>query len=269
MTHLAIGDVAGALDEARSAPDPFESTQAMTLGGARVWGGDFEGARPFLDLAAEMAPGEGNSFVETVTPIFQAIADIECADARSARRHALRAIDIAIANGFDELAQTALAHSIAARTSHDPEAAIAAAQRGVELARKSPERIMLAYSLASAGDVLCHHNDPTGPDMVLEARSIVDRCSDPGIAGRYLDRVEARHHLVSIQPTSTQLVDDLTDRELAVLRYLPSPLSQRDIASELYVSLNTVKTHCRAIYRKLGVGDRKAAIQAARDLGLL
>ena len=45
-------------------------------------------------------------------------------------------------------------------------------------------------------------------------------------------------------------------------------MSQRDIASELYVSLNTVKTHCRAIYRKLGVGDRRAAVQAARDLHL-
>ena len=66
-----------------------------------------------------------------------------------------------------------------------------------------------------------------------------------------------------------ELVDDLTDREIAVLRYLPSQLSQRDIASELYVSLNTVKTHCKAIYRKLGVGDRKAAVQAARDIGLL
>ena len=46
-------------------------------------------------------------------------------------------------------------------------------------------------------------------------------------------------------------------------------MSQREIANELYVSLNTVKTHCKAIYRKLGTGDRKAAVQAARDAGLL
>ena len=46
-------------------------------------------------------------------------------------------------------------------------------------------------------------------------------------------------------------------------------MSQREIATELYVSLNTVKTHCKAIYRKLGVGDRKAAVQAARDFNLL
>ena len=61
----------------------------------------------------------------------------------------------------------------------------------------------------------------------------------------------------------------MTERELAVLHYLPTQLSQRDIAAELYVSLNTVKTHCSAIYRKLGVSDRKSAVQAARDLRLL
>ena len=65
------------------------------------------------------------------------------------------------------------------------------------------------------------------------------------------------------------LIEQLTERETAVLRYLPTKLSQRDIASELYVSPNTVKTHCAAIYRKLGVGDRKAAVQTARDLGIL
>lgn len=65
------------------------------------------------------------------------------------------------------------------------------------------------------------------------------------------------------------LVEQLTDRELAVLRYLPSGLSQRDIAGELFVSINTVRTHCRAVYRKLGVGDRRAAVQAARDHRLL
>ncbi|MDN5795797.1 MAG: LuxR C-terminal-related transcriptional regulator [Intrasporangium sp.] len=46
-------------------------------------------------------------------------------------------------------------------------------------------------------------------------------------------------------------------------------MSQREIAAELFVSLNTIKTHCRGIYRKLGVADRKAAVQAARDAHLL
>ncbi len=76
----------------------------------------------------------------------------------------------------------------------------------------------------------------------------------------------------TVAPTGRQVdgpVEELTERELAVLRYLPSQLSQREIASELYVSLNTVKTHCKAIYRKLGVEGRKPAVQAARDHDLL
>ncbi len=72
-----------------------------------------------------------------------------------------------------------------------------------------------------------------------------------------------------VEAVPSGLVEELTERELAVLRYLPSPLSQREIAGELYVSLNTVKTHCKAIYRKLGVDGRKPAVQAARDHGLL
>ena len=92
---------------------------------------------------------------------------------------------------------------------------------------------------------------------------------DPGIVAQYVARVQARHQLDNANTTVATVVDDLTDREIAVLRYLPSPMSQRDIANELFVSLNTVKTHCRSIYRKLGANDRKAAIQAARDAGLL
>ena len=70
------------------------------------------------------------------------------------------------------------------------------------------------------------------------------------------------------RPTDA-LVEQLTERELAVLRYLPTKLSQREISTELYVSLNTVKTHTAAIYRKLGVGDRKSAVRAAREFGIL
>lgn len=269
MTHLATGNVAEALAEARAADEPFESTQAMTLGGAHVWAGDFDAARPLLDQAKRWAPNEGHTFVQAVAPTLAAIAHIEDNDPNTAQSEAARAIDIASQHGQSDLAQTALAHSVLARTTDEPEDAIAAAQRGIELARRSTERIAYAYALACGGDVLCHHNHPDGTDLITEARSVIDQCPDPGIAGRYLARVEARHGRLAPQPELPELVEDLTDRELAVLRYLPSQMSQREIANELYVSLNTVKTHCKAIYRKLGTGDRKAAVQAARDSGLL
>jgi LuxR family maltose regulon positive regulatory protein len=64
-------------------------------------------------------------------------------------------------------------------------------------------------------------------------------------------------------------LEPLTERERTMLRYLASALSNAEIANELYVSVNTVKTHQRAVYRKLGVAGRREAVRRARALGLL
>ena len=65
------------------------------------------------------------------------------------------------------------------------------------------------------------------------------------------------------------LLDPLSEREQAILRYLPTTLSNREIADELFVTTNTVKTHLRNIYRKLDVAHRRQAVQRARELRLL
>jgi LuxR family maltose regulon positive regulatory protein len=61
----------------------------------------------------------------------------------------------------------------------------------------------------------------------------------------------------------------LTRSEARVLRYLPTNLSTREIAAELYLSTNTVKTHQRHLYQKLGASSRTEAVKRARALGLL
>jgi LuxR family maltose regulon positive regulatory protein len=66
-----------------------------------------------------------------------------------------------------------------------------------------------------------------------------------------------------------RLADDLTPRELELLAFLPSRLTIADIAARCYVSTNTIKTHFGHIYRKLGVTGRDAAIERARQLGLI
>ncbi len=65
------------------------------------------------------------------------------------------------------------------------------------------------------------------------------------------------------------LVAPLTERELTVLEYLPRRIKNQDIADELYITVNTLKSHLRGIYRKLGVADRDEAITRASQLGLL
>jgi LuxR family transcriptional regulator, maltose regulon positive regulatory protein len=69
--------------------------------------------------------------------------------------------------------------------------------------------------------------------------------------------------------TPRQSTPVLTERELSVLRFLPSRLTNAEIASECLMSVNTVKTHLKSIYAKLGVSSRAATIERARLLGLL
>jgi ATP/maltotriose-dependent transcriptional regulator MalT len=62
---------------------------------------------------------------------------------------------------------------------------------------------------------------------------------------------------------------DVSDTELRVLRYLPTNLPAPEIASELFVSVNTIRTHTRHLYNKLDVHTRAQAVERARELGLL
>jgi LuxR family maltose regulon positive regulatory protein len=80
-------------------------------------------------------------------------------------------------------------------------------------------------------------------------------------------RIETRR-LAVIQPSQVKLPDPLTDAEIRVLQTLPLRLTYADMASELHLSLNTVKTHLRHTYMKLGVTSRSAAVQRADTLGL-
>jgi LuxR family transcriptional regulator, maltose regulon positive regulatory protein len=88
--------------------------------------------------------------------------------------------------------------------------------------------------------------------LISEAVDLLVRAGRPGPPGR------------PARPS-----EPLTHGETRVLRYLPSNLSAREIADELYLSLNTVKTHQRHLYRKLDARTRTQAVDRARALGLL
>jgi LuxR family transcriptional regulator, maltose regulon positive regulatory protein len=84
----------------------------------------------------------------------------------------------------------------------------------------------------------------------------------------WLDRLRRSSAFSADRPPRGQLtlVEPLTDRERDVLRFLPSRLTVREIADELYVSVNTLKFHLKVIYRKLGVTSRAEAAAKARRL---
>jgi LuxR family transcriptional regulator, maltose regulon positive regulatory protein len=70
-------------------------------------------------------------------------------------------------------------------------------------------------------------------------------------------------------PTTTMPSEALTLRELEIVRELPTMSTVEEIASALFVSANTVKTHVRSVYQKLGVTSRRDAVAEARRLGLI
>ena len=85
-------------------------------------------------------------------------------------------------------------------------------------------------------------------------------------AGR--PRARLRHRTSPGRSGRPRTPDELSDRELDVLRLLRSDLSGPEIARELHVSLNTLRTHTKHIYTKLGVTNRREAVSRAAELGL-
>ena len=161
------------------------------------------------------------------------------------------------------VAPLALGASLAARGR--PGEALPLIERGVALSRTFGQPIQLANALLSQATVLQtlgQHKRAAG--AIAEARTILESCPDPGIlAGRLaaLDRPPQIRRARSAD-------EELTQRELRVLKLLHGDLSERDIGRELYVSHNTVHSHVRAIYRKLAVCSRAGALERGRQLGL-
>ncbi|MEZ5138336.1 MAG: LuxR C-terminal-related transcriptional regulator [Acidimicrobiales bacterium] len=103
-----------------------------------------------------------------------------------------------------------------------------------------------------------------------EAAAIVARWERTSRLDRQLAQLDDLLGRAAEEPTAEAGTSELiTSAELRVLRYLPSHLTLSRIANELYVSHSTVKTQCQSIYRKLQVGSRAEAVNAATALGLL
>jgi LuxR family maltose regulon positive regulatory protein len=129
-----------------------------------------------------------------------------------------------------------------------------------------------AAELLSQALALAEPEDACGPFLlagtaVRSALTVLispsNRCA--GFAARILDRFDGRLS----RPAASQPAALLTDSELAVLRFLPSHMTNQEIAESLFLSINTIKTHLSSVYRKLGVANRRQAIAQGRRLELL
>ncbi len=87
----------------------------------------------------------------------------------------------------------------------------------------------------------------------------------------YINGLIAQFHRDDPQPPAQlqPLIDPLSERELEVLRLLPTNLTTPEMAAELYISVSTVRSHIKSIYSKLDVHRRSEAVNRAEELGLL
>ena len=301
-THLMVlralhmyktGDVGGAayrLQEiSPSADDPFIATvHRLVQGISSMWLGDADRARELLAEAARRAEGDGNRLAYIYAEGCLALlavnhGDLDLAD--SLVLDAESAVGQTLSDSHFVAMFPALAGARLAARRGDWAGAERAAAAAVELGRRGAGRVELAAALLTASAIFrtsppaAATRDPNGMPaacdedgrdpgaLVGEARGIVRHCPDPGpvVAIWLADEQRAE----AVRTRQEGLIEPLTDRELTILRLLPAPTPQRELASALFVTPNTLKTHLRAIYRKLGAESRGDAVIRARERGLI
>jgi LuxR family transcriptional regulator, maltose regulon positive regulatory protein len=154
--------------------------------------------------------------------------------------------------GYMTVVEADLLAALAHRDLGDQRAATAAIERA--LALSEADRLVLPFAMTGSADML--ESMPR---------------HETAHAGLLADILDILHgSALAIQAdTAPPPIEQLSPSELKVLRYLPTNMSRLEIARELSVSVNTVNTHIRNIYAKLGAQDRSAAVQRARELRLV
>ena len=207
--------------------------------------GDVEQARATLDAVDDLLATAGE--IHNAAAVVR-LAEHDPAGARSELRAVLDGS--APVNLYLTLIEAHLLDALACRDLGEERAARAAVERALHLAE--PDRLILPFAMTGAWELLTAL-PPQGTSHAALITDILDAVQGGGAS-----------HTAIPGPS-----EDLSPSELRVLRYLPTNLTRPEIAGELSISLNTVNTHIRRIYAKLGATDRSSAVQRARGLRLL
>ena len=267
-TAVAVGREAIRLSE--DAPPWSRAVACLALGIALHAVNERDAAYPYLEETAALADAAQAPAVVALSHL--ADADLDRDDVALAERRARQAIDLASQERHAEYPHAAGAHGGLARARSrqgDHDAAREFADRAVNLARRGHSAPETAHAILVRAMVLVAAGDPDAARADLdEARAMLEGAVGARNLLRMVAVVEEQLGAAAAPPGPVA-GGDLTDRELAVLRRLTGDGSAREIAADLYVSHNTVKTQMRAIYRKLGVATREDAVARARERGLL
>ena len=270
-----IGDAAGALaagEEARAAEagTPWEAIGVACIGLAGVALGDWAEGRRWMGEYGRLGEAFGMHLNHASGLSTVSACHAEEGDLAAAERAAAAALEVAAAHGIDEhwcMAHAHLARGLVWRERGDLVSAEGDLERSLALARRGAGPVSTAWPLLHLAGVCAARGDRAGArERLAQARTELAAAPDPGAFPERLDRAEAG---LAARSRAVAPGEPLSDRELAVLRELATSRSQREIGEQLYVSLNTVKSHTKSIFRKLGVSARDEAVGRARELGLL
>jgi LuxR family transcriptional regulator, maltose regulon positive regulatory protein len=273
-TLLAVfppdGDLAAGIESSLRAAglegqqSPWRPAICLVIGRGLYLRGELEEAERWLAEAAELAPQRGRWLAAATAMAYRSLVLADAGRLDEQTLLAEQAIALALDKGiedFDGSVFIAIGMSLAAQGRSDE--ARRAAERGVADAHNLNTPLHLGVALVSHAAVLRMAEDHAGAAAAIaEARTVLDACADPGVLRERLERV------ARLAPRHRQANRDLSDREIGVLRMLAGSLSEGEIARELYLSRNTVHTHTRSIYHKLGVSSRSNAVRKARTMGL-
>ncbi|HEX5728315.1 helix-turn-helix transcriptional regulator [Microbacterium sp.] len=144
--------------------------------------------------------------------------------------------------------------------------------RGLWFAELSHHTLWLVSAIVFTADLQLGTGDRHGArDALVRAREVVDTEHVSPFLVAWVAAAENRIGRSAARSATRagELFEELTDRELSILRMLPGTATQREIGATLFLSINTVKGYNKSLYRKLGVGGRQEAVQAARQFGLI
>lgn len=246
--------------------DPFWAAACWSRGMGHFYRGEFVEADPWFAEAAGLAPKVEMWVIAASALAYQSLIAGEQRDLDQQRQFAEQAMQLARERRLEESAgeiAVALGESLAARGEF--EEARRLCEKGVAMLRAHGQPLTFAYALIRQVPVLRALGESKAAETAFaEARATVGSCSDPGMLEDRLAALERPPRRRSANGNG-----ELSHRELTVLRALTGPLSERDIARELYLSHNTVHFHTKSLYRKLGVSSRSEAIRRARELSVL
>ena len=266
------GDVGSGYEAALRAAElqgpgsPFRAAVCWSLALGSYNRGDLATADHWFAEAVEAGERDERWLIAASALAHRSLIAWENGEPTEQTRLAGEAHDLAHNHDVDRVkGEVSVAVGASLATGGRPDEALPVIARGISVLRKFGSPLDLANGLLCEARFLRSvGRDDAAASAIEEAAHAIETCRDPGILPERLKALRP-----SPRSRRRNSTPELTERERAVLRMLNGPLSEREIGRELYLSHNTIHSHTKSIYRKLGASSRPEAVKLARTLAII